>query len=103
MIIFINLLLISEIHLLWWEKRFMTGKDEEIHEEMMKTKGWRVSFSIIMSVAWLVFFFLWLFFYAGGYDFWQNVAIFIISILILGGVLGAVWAPWVMRYGRKMR
>jgi len=74
----------------------MTEKDEE----MMKTKGWRVSLSIIMSIGWLVFFFLWLFFYAGGYDFWQNVIIFIVSILILGGVLGATWAPWVMRYGK---
>jgi hypothetical protein len=81
----------------------MTEKDDETCKEMMKTKGfgWRVSLSIIMCVGWLVFLILWLFFYAGGYDVYQNIAIFLVSILIVGGVLGAAWAPWGMRHGSK--
>ena len=81
----------------------MTEKDDEKCEEMMKTKGfgWRVSLSIITGVGWLVFLILWLFFYAGGYNIYQNIAIFIVSLLIVGGVLGAAWAPWGMRHGRK--
>jgi hypothetical protein len=80
----------------------MTEKDEKTCEEMMETKGfgWRVSLTIIMGVGWLVFLILWLFFYAGVYNIYQNIAIFIVSLLIVGGVLGAAWAPWGMKHGR---
>jgi len=81
----------------------MTEKDEEICEEMIKTKGygWRVSLSIIMGVGWLIFLILWLFFYASGFNVYQNIAIFIVSLLVVGGVLGAAWAPWGMKHGQK--
>jgi hypothetical protein len=72
-------------------------------EEITKTKGfgWRVSLSIIMGVGWLVFLLIWLFFYAGAFNIYQNIAIFIVSLLIVGGVLAAAWAPWGMKYGNK--
>jgi len=80
----------------------MTDK-EEVCKEMIKTKGfgWRISISIIVGVGWLIFLILWLFFYASDFNIYQNIAIFIVSILIIGGVLGASWAPWGMRYGHK--
>ena len=70
---------------------------------MMKTKGfgWRISLSIIVGIGWLIFLILWLFFFASNFNIYQNIAIFIVSILIVGGVLGASWAPWVMKYGNK--
>lgn len=40
---------------------------------------------------------LWLFFYAGNYDVFQNLAIVIVSVLVGVGLLGAMWAPWGMR------
>ena len=69
----------------------MTDKTEEVCKEMIKTKGfgWRISLSIIVGVGWLIFLILWLFFYASGFNIYQNIAIFIVSILIVGGVLGA--------------
>ena len=81
----------------------MAKKDDDECKEMMKTKGfgWRVSLSIIVGVGWLVFLILWLFFYAGDYNVYQNIAIFIVSLLIMGGILGASWAPWGMKYGHK--
>lgn len=81
----------------------MSESDEKIYKEMIKTKGfgWRVSLSIIIAIGWLIFLFIWLFFYITNFSFWQNIAIFIVSILILAGVLGAAWAPWAMRYGNK--
>ena len=81
----------------------MVEKDEDMCKELSKTKGfgWRVSLTIIMGVVWLVFLILWLFFYASGFNIYQNIAIFIVSLLILGGVIGASWAPWGIRHGRE--
>lgn len=81
----------------------MTENDEEKCKEMMKTKGfgWRISLSIIAGVSWLIFLIVWLFFYASGFNIYQNIAIFIVSLLAVGGVMGASWAPWGMRYGHQ--
>jgi hypothetical protein len=32
---------------------------------------------------------------------YQNIAIFIVSLLIAGGSLAASWAPWGMKYGNQ--
>ena len=49
----------------------------------------------------LVFLILWFFFYADRYSIYQNIAVFIASVLIVGGILGAAWAPWGMRYRHR--
>jgi hypothetical protein len=69
-------------------------------EEMMKTPGfgWRVSLSIIVGIGWLVFLILWFFFYASDYTGYQNIAIFFLSLVIIGLILGVPWAYWGMRY-----
>ena len=72
-------------------------------EEIMKTKGfgWRISLSIISVVGWLIFLIIWLFFYASDFNVYQNIAIFIVSILAFGGIMGATWAPWGIKHGDK--
>ncbi len=72
-------------------------------KDIMKTKGfgWRVSFSIISVVGWLIFLIIWLFFYATDFNVYQNIAIFIVSLLAFGGIMGAVWAPWGIKYGDR--
>ena len=72
-------------------------------EEIMKTKGfgWRVSLSIISVVGWLIFLIMWLFFYATNYNVYQNIAIFIVSILAFGGIMGATWASWGIKHSHK--
>jgi len=69
--------------------------------EMMRKTGFksRVTASIIVPFALLIFWILWFFFYATNFDFYQNLAIFIVSILAVGGILGGLWAPWGMKYG----
>ena len=72
-------------------------------KDIMKTKGfgWRVSSSIISVVGWLIFLIIWLFFFATNFNVYQNIAIFIVSLLAFGGIMGAVWAPWGIKYGDK--
>src|SRR4030065_1244443 len=53
----------------------------------------------VAGIGWLVFLIIWLFFYAGGYNGYQNLAIFIASLLVLGAVSGSIWMvrwfkPW---------
>ncbi len=69
----------------------------------MKTLGfaWRVSLSIIVGCGWFIFLIIWLLFYAGGFNIYQNIAIFLVSILIVGAILGSSWASWGLKYGYK--
>lgn len=64
---------------------------------------WRISLSIIMGVGWLAFLILWFFFYAQNFSLYQNIAVFFASLLIIGGILGAAWAPWGMRRVTRTR
>jgi len=78
----------------------MNDKDD------LQPSGWRVYLSIGMGVGWLIFFIIWLAFYAGAYTVYQNVAIILISILVVFIVLGGVWAAWGIQHipitGRKI-
>ncbi|HWR27811.1 MAG TPA: hypothetical protein VN377_05180 [Candidatus Thermoplasmatota archaeon] len=69
---------------------------EEAHNIGKETEGlgWRVLLSILVGVGWLVFLVLWLFFYAKYYAWEKNVAIFLLSLLLLIWVLGVPWAYW---------
>lgn len=64
--------------------------------------AWRVGLSIIVAFGWLAFLIIWLFFYAGDYDVFQNIAIFLVSIIVGIGILAAAWATWGIRYASKL-
>jgi hypothetical protein len=72
---------------------------EETSDIKNETAGlaWRVSLSILVGVGWLVFLVLWLFFYAENYVWEKNVAIFLMSLLLLTGILGVPWAYWALK------
>ena len=63
--------------------------------------GCRVALSVVVGCLWLAFLVLWLFFLADKYSIYQNIAIFLVSVLAVGGILGAAWASWGMKYGGK--
>ena len=69
-----------------------------MEEDYMRPSGWRVSLSIIAGVAWLIFVIVWLAFYAEDYSVSRNIAIILISILVLIVVLGVPWAVWAIRH-----
>ena len=72
-------------------------------KEFFRTQGfaWRVGLSILVVFGWLAFVIIWLFFYAGDYDVWQNIAILLVSIIVGIGILAAAWASWGIRYASK--
>jgi len=76
-------------------------KEEE--KEMWKTKGfkWRVVSSGVAVFAVFIFLTYWFWYLAEPYNVYQNIVIFVIPFLIIGGILGAMWAPWGMKHGRR--
>ncbi len=44
-------------------------------------------------LIWAIFVILWLFFFAGGFGVFENIAIALSSFLLVGGIVGAVWTP----------
>lgn len=67
----------------------------------VKGFGWRVTATILLGVLWFCFLIIWLFFYAGNWDFYQNIAIIVVSIILVIGALAAMWASWGMRYAKQ--
>jgi hypothetical protein len=68
------------------------------HEKEMKGLGWRVSLSIFCGIGWLVFLLLWLFFFASAYTIYQNIAIILLSLFVVGIVLGVPWTVYGLRF-----
>lgn len=59
---------------------------------------WRMLVSIIGPVAWLSFTLLYVGFWATGFTLFQSIIVIIVSALILGGLMGALWTSWGPRY-----
>lgn len=51
----------------------------------------RIAGSVIVGVSWFVFIILFLAFYAGNFDFWQNTAIFLASLITAIGIVAVMW------------
>ncbi len=65
---------------------------------MMARMRNRVAISILAGVGWLSFVLLYAAFWSGGYTLFQSIVIVFVSVLVLGGILGAMWASWGMRF-----
>ncbi|MCJ7572112.1 MAG: hypothetical protein MUO82_09605 [Candidatus Thermoplasmatota archaeon] len=72
-------------------------------KEMFKTSGfkWRVGLSIVLPIAAMIFLIIWFWSYAQPYKLWQDIAVILVTILVIGGVLGPVWAQWGIKHGHK--
>jgi len=71
---------------------------------MFRTPGfaWRVGLSILVVFGWLAYLIIWLFFYAVDFGVFQNIAIFLVSIIIAIGILASAWATWGIRYAKSI-
>jgi hypothetical protein len=63
--------------------------------------GWRIAVTILTGVSWLSFTIIWMFFFAGSYDAYRNLAVLLASLLIALGTIGGIWLGWGLRYGRQ--
>lgn len=73
-------------------------------KEVMRVAGFtsRIVISIIVPFALFIFWIVWFFFYAENFNGYQNIAIFLVSLLALGGLLGGIWASWAMKNKKKL-
>jgi len=73
--------------------------------EVFKIKGfkWRIITSIIIPFLAIIFLIIWFWSYAEPYTIWQNIAILLVVLLIVGGVLGSIWARWGMIHSDEMK
>ncbi len=63
----------------------------------MNSLGSRVAGTVMVGVCWLAFILLFLAFFAGNFDFWQNLAIFIVSVIVAAGIVAVMWIRWVLK------
>jgi hypothetical protein len=73
--------------------------------EILKISGfkWRIVTSMILPFAAMIFLIIWFWYYAVPYSVWQNIAVLLVTILAMGGILGALWARWGMKHGPDMK
>jgi hypothetical protein len=60
---------------------------------------WRLGLTLLAGFTWLGFLIVWLFFFANLYDLYQNVAVILLSIFIVGLIASVTW----LTYGMKFR
>ena len=85
---------------LYWSVQMMSKKDWEVFR--IKGFKWRIIGTLLFVFSLLIvliygFWYLWT-----GFSFWQYLAIFLVVILVSGGLMGVVWAPWSARYKNEM-
>lgn len=74
--------------------RQVRGIDPDWQGEGQKWLGWRATGSIVVWAIWFGFLIIWLFFFAGDKDPFQNAAIIIISLVLVGGLSAVFWSPF---------
>ncbi len=57
----------------------------------------RIFATIVIAFGWLLFLAFWLFFYATGFSILQNIAIFLVSIVVEALLQILLWLPWSMK------
>jgi hypothetical protein len=59
--------------------------------------GWRIGVSIVTFFGAIIVAILWLFFYAGNYNAYQNIAVLVVIFLAFIAIMGGSWASWGLR------
>jgi len=62
----------------------------------MRSLGSRIAGTVVVGVCWFAFILLFLAFYAGNFNFWQDLAVFIVSVIVACGIVAAMWIRWAL-------
>ena len=63
----------------------------------MNSLSTKVAGTVVAFFGWLAFIVLYLTFFAGDFDFWQKLAVFIASGAIVTAIIAVIWIKWTMR------
>jgi len=63
----------------------------------MNSIGKRAMGTVAVLFGWLAFIVLYLAFFAGSFDFWQKLAIFIASGAIVIATVAVIWIRWALK------
>jgi hypothetical protein len=69
-------------------------------QENYRSMRGRVVASILGPVVWLSFTLLYVGFWAKGFSLFQSVIVILVSIIVLAGMMAALWASFGMRQAR---
>ena len=72
--------------------------------EVFKITGfrWRIYTSITIPFLTMIFLIVWFWVYAQPYSVWQNIAVLLVTLLVMGGILGVIWTRWGMMHSHEM-
>ena len=59
--------------------------------------------SILAVVGWLVFILLYALYWSKGFDLFQNVIVTLVSLIVMGLLIGAMWLVWYHPTGELRR
>ncbi len=80
-VFFLSVLVIAAVNsLIWIPKR--------------SSIGWRAAVSAVSGLGWIIFLVYWFLIGSSAYNIYQNLAIFIVSILVLAAVNVVTWLSW---------
>jgi len=102
------LVLLALISVIWitYGMRMARDTTDEMSAAMIPS-GWRVSISAVIAFGWVIFALLFIAFYSGDFSFLENLAILIISLIVIAFLLVAIWMGYWMKqsriYGRMKR
>ena len=96
-VVLLSLLLVGIVIGGPWAVWAWKHEPESLRYKNMKGFQWRIWFSIVVALGLLLFLIYWFWYQGENWNVFQNIAIFIVALLIIGGVVGAVWAPWGIR------
>ena len=63
----------------------------------MNSMGAKAAGTVAVLFGWLAIVVLYLAFFAGGFDFWQKLAVFVASGAIVIAIVAIIWIKWALK------
>jgi hypothetical protein len=53
--------------------------------------------TLVAGICWAIFMLLHILYWSSGFDWFQNIAIMLLSLVVTGCVIGLMWVFWIFR------